>query len=322
MQAVVYDRYGPPSVLQLRELPMPKPARGQVLVKVHAAALNPKDALTRAGKFALLSGRRFPLIPGNDFAGTIAGIGPGVSGYQMGDAVYGMSNRFVGACHAEYIAIPVSELAPRPQTLGFVEAAALPLAAMTALQALRDCGRVAKASEVCIHGASGGVGTFAVQIAKALGAHVTALCSQANREFVQGLGADEVVDYRITPPSALSRRFDCFFDVFGNQSYARIKPRLRPRGSYVTTVPKQRNFVDHGLTLLSPLRRARVVMVRSRHQDLLQLSHWVEEGWLRPIIATVLPLSEARQAHERIETRRTRGKIVLEISAPGPARPA
>lgn len=313
MRAAAYDRYGPPSVLELQDLPKPQPRRGEVLVKVHAAAMNPKDALTRAGKFALLSGRRFPLIPGNDFAGTIEEIGTGVSGYSLGDAVYGMSNRFVGACFAEYVVVPVTELAPKPPSLTFVEAACLPLAAMTALQGLRDCGRVNAGSEVCIHGASGGVGTLAVQIAKALGAHVTALCSAANREFVQSLGADEVVDYRTTAPASLSRTFDCFFDVFGNQSFAAIKPRLRWRGTYVTTVPKRRNFIDHGRTLASPLRRARVVLVRSRSADLLQLTRWIEDGRLKPIIATVLPLTQVRQAHELIETRRTRGKIVLEI---------
>lgn len=317
MQAVVYDRYGPPSVLSLRDLPMPRPRRGELLIKVHAAAMNPKDALTRAGRFALLSGRRFPLIPGNDFAGTVAGLGSGVTGYEMGDAVYGMSNRFVGACFAEYVAIPAGELAPKPPSLDFVHAAALPLAAMTALQGLRNCGRVRAGSEVCIHGASGGVGTFAVQIARALGAHVTALCSAANREFVHGLGADVVVDYRTTPPASLAQSFDCFFDVFGNQSYSAMKPRLRWRGSYVTTVPKRRNFIDYGRTLASPLRRARIVAVRSRTDDLLQLSRWVEEGRLKPVIANVLPLSQVREAHELIETRRTKGKIVLVTGATG-----
>lgn len=185
---------------------------------------------------------------------------------------------------------------------------------MTALQALRDCGRVGAGAEVCINGASGGVGTLAVQIAKAMGAQVTALCSAANREFIQGLGADEVIDYRATPPTQLTQPFDCFFDVFGNQSFSAIRPLLRSRGTYVTTVPKQRNFIDHALTLLSPLRRARVVVVRSRAADLEQLSRWVADGRLKPIIATVLPLSEIRQSHELIETRRTRGKIVLDIS--------
>jgi NADPH:quinone reductase-like Zn-dependent oxidoreductase len=314
MQVAAYDRYGPPSVLSLREIPQPRAGRGEVVVKVHAAALNPKDALTRAGKFALLSGRRFPMVPGNDVAGTVAEVGADVNDFRIGDAVYGMSNRFCGACCAEYVVMPIGELAPKPASLGFVAAAAVPLAALTALQALRDCGHVVAGSEVCIHGASGGVGTFAVQIAKALGAHVTALCSQANREFVHGLGADEVIDYRCAPPPSLAQKFDCFFDVFGNQSYAVIKPRLRWRGTYVSTVPKMRNFIDHGRTFVSPLRRARMVIVRSIVQDLEQLSRWIGEGRLKPIIATVLPLSDIRQAHELIETRRTKGKIVLEIT--------
>ena len=313
MKAAVYDRYGPIEVLELRERPTPVAGRGQVLVQVAAAAVNPKDALTRMGKFALISGRRFPLIPGNDFAGIIAGLGSGVSGHAIGDEVYGMCNRFVGACCAEYVAVPVNELALKPRSLSFVEAASLPLAAMTALQALRDRGQVGSGSEVCIHGASGGVGTLAVQIAKALGARVTALCGAASADFVCELGADEVFDYHTTPPTAIDRSFDCFFDVFGNQSYAAIKPRLRWRGVYVTTVPKQRNFIDYGRTLLSPLQRARIVAVRSRRADLETLTRWVAEGRLHPTVAMVLPLDDIRRAHEMIETRRTHGKIVLQI---------
>ncbi len=313
MQAAVYDRFGPPSVLSLRDLPQPTLRQGEVLVKVQAAAINPKDALFRAGKFAWLSGRNFPMIPGSDFAGTVAEIGAGVTSCKTGDAVYGMADRYVGACCAEYVAVPSDELASKPPSLSFIEAASLPLTAMTALQALRDCGRVVAGVEVCIHGASGGVGTVAVQIAKAMGARVTALCSAANLEFVRALGADEVVDYRTTAPTALHRRFDCFFDVFGNQSYTAIKPLLPRHGTYVSTVPKLRNFIDHGLTLFSPLRRARLVTVRSRSEDLEQLSRWVADGRLKPIIATVLPLSEIRQAHELIESRRTKGKIVLQV---------
>jgi NADPH:quinone reductase-like Zn-dependent oxidoreductase len=313
MKAAIYDRWGPPDVLEVREVPMPVPASGQVLVRVAAAAVNPKDALVRAGKFAAIAGSGFPKIPGNDFAGTVAAVGPNVQGCAEGTPVFGMSNRMAGATCAEYVLADAGELAPKPPSLDFVEAASIPLVALTALQALRDCGGVGEGSEVCIHGASGGVGTVAVQIAKALGARVTALCGADSAGLVRKLGADEVLDYRKTPPASIQQKFDCFFDVYGNQSFATMKSRLKPRGVYVTTVPKVRNFIDHGRTLLWPGRRARLVIVKARVSDLKLLSDWIKQRRLRPVVAAVLPLHDIRKAHEMIETRRTHGKIVIRV---------
>jgi NADPH:quinone reductase-like Zn-dependent oxidoreductase len=181
------------------------------------------------------------------------------------------------------------------------------------LQALRDLAKVGPGSRVCINGASGGVGTFAVQIAKALGAQVTALCSAANHELVAALGADVVIDYRDTPPERLSGAYDCFFDVFGNQTLARVRAQLAPRGLYITTVPNRRNIRDHALTLLWPGKRARLVVVRSRRADLEQIARWVDEGRIRAVIDSTLPLSQIVDAQLRLHSRRSRGKIVLTI---------
>lgn len=313
MKAAQYDRYGGPEVIEIRDVVEPVPGPQQVLVKVEACALNPKDALTRAGKFARLAGPRFPKGVGYDYAGTIAAVGAQVTDAKVGDPVFGMLSGWRSCAAAELVTVDRDERAPRPRGLDAIQAAALPLAAQTALQALRDLGRVGPASEVAIHGASGGVGTLAVQIAKVLGARVTALCGADSAARMRELGADAVYDYRQTPPAALAERFDCFFDVFGNQSYRHMRDRLRPRGSYVTTVPSPANIRDHALTLLWPGRTARLVVVKTRREDLEQIARWVESGKLRPVVATVLPLSAMREAHVQIQAKRTHGKIVLTV---------
>ena len=313
MKAIEYDRYGGPEVIVLRDVPVPEPRPGEVLVRVRAAALNPKDALVRSGRFPVLAGKEFPKRMGYDLAGTVAALGAGVSAFTVGQPVYGMINNWRAGAFAEYAALPADELAPRPTGLDDAGAAALPLAAQTALQALRDLAGVRPGQQVVIHGASGGVGTMAVQIAKALGAKVTALCGAGSAELVRGLGADTVIDYRHMPPAQLLGRYDAFFDVFGNQSFFGVRHLLTARGCYVSTVPSPRNIRDHGLTRFSPLRRARLVVVRSRRADLDTLSAWVAEGRLRPLIAARLPLAETAQAHAMIQTKNTHGKIVLDI---------
>lgn len=313
MKVIEYDRYGGPEVIVLREVPTPEPQRGEVLVRVRAAALNPKDALVRAGKFKRLAGPKFPKRMGYDLAGEVVALGPGVSGFAVGQPVYGMINSWRAGAFAEYAALPVDELAPRPAGLDDAQAAALPLAAQTALQALRDLAGVGPGRRIAIHGASGGVGTLAVQIAKALGAEVTALCGAGSAELVRSLGADTVCDYRQTSPSQLPGRYDAFFDVFGNQSFFGVRHLLSARGCYVSTVPNARNVRDHLLTRFSPLRRARLVVVRSKRADLETLSGWVAEGRLRPLVAARLPLAETARAHAMIQAKNTHGKIVLDI---------
>jgi len=313
MKAAVHDRFGGPEVLEVRDIPAPVPGPGEVLVRVHAAAINPKDALVRLGKFRRMSGSDFPKLTGLDHAGTIAALGPGVTGFAVGEAVFGMLNGWKGGTCAECVVAKPGELAAKPAALEFGEAAAIPLAALTALQALRDLGRVGPRSCVCIHGASGGVGLFAVQIAKALGARVTALCGPAAAELVRSLGADEVLDYQAQPPASLGQRFDCFFDVFGNQSFGGMNRQLAPRGIYISTVPSRRNIIDYLRTRFWPGRRARLVVVKSRRADLETLARWSGEGRLRAVIAARFPLAQIRGAHEQVQTKRTHGKIVIDI---------
>jgi NADPH:quinone reductase-like Zn-dependent oxidoreductase len=318
MQAAIYERFGTPEVLEVRDIPQPVPGAGEVLVRVRAAAINPKDALTRAGKFQRFSGTDFPRLTGLDYAGDIAALGAGVSGLAVGDAVFGMLNGWKGGACAEYVVAKLGEFAPKPAELGYAEAAAIPLAAQTALQALRDLGRIGPNSRVCIHGASGGVGGFAVQIAKALGADVTALCGASSAAMVWDLLADQVYDYAKQPPASLDQRFDCFFDVFGNQSFAGVKRQLAPRGVYISTVPSRRNLIDHVRTRFWPGRRARLVVVKSRRADLETLAQWVVEKRMMPMLAARVPLAEIRRAHELIQTKRTHGKIIIDIAEQQP----
>lgn len=313
MIAIEYSRYGGPEVIELREVPVPQPQRGEVLVRVHAAALNPKDALVRAGKFKHLAGAGFPKRMGYDLAGVVADVGSGVSDLAIGQRVFGMIQSWQAGAFAEFAVLPRQQLAALPDSITFAQAAAIPLAGQTALQALRDLGQVGPGSRVVIHGASGGVGTLAVQLARWLGAEVTALCGPDSAALVASLGADSVFDYHQTAPTQLPGRYDCFFDVFGNQHFAAIKPLLHARGSYVSTVPNSRNIRNHALTRFWPGRKARLVVVQSREADLKTLAQAVSVGQLRPLIAARFPLAEMRQAHVLIATKRTHGKIIFEL---------
>ena len=312
MRALVYDRFGPPDVLHVAEVDAPVARRGEVLVRVGAAALNPKDVLIRKGKFSLVAGRRFPKIPGYDFAGTVEDVGPHVHGLSRGQPVYGMINGWSGRACAELVSVPAGELAAMPERLSVVEAAAVPLAALTALQALRDEARISAGARVVVNGASGGVGTFAVQIAKRLGARVTAVCSRRNAELVMSLGADDVLAYDEGDVRELEGEVHAFFDVFGNQPYPKVRHLLSRRGRFVTTIPRPGAVVRDVATRLS-LRSARLVVVRSRARDLDLLRSWIDAGVLRPVIDRSVPLERGAEAAAYLETKRARGKVVLTL---------
>ena len=313
MRAIRFHRYGPPGVLRWEEAPDPVPGRGEVRVRVRAAALNPKDALVRKGKLRLFTGwQRFPLASGYDLAGVVDALGPGVRSVAAGDAVFSMIQSWrAGAC-AELAVVPERELARKPASLSMTEAAAVPLAASTALQALRDLLHVRAGETVVLNGASGGVGVFAIQIAKILGARAVAVCSRKNAELVTSLGADEVLPYDEAPLTARRRRFDAIFDIFGSAPFPKVTHLLGPRGRYATTLPRPSTAARDLLTRHTR-RPARLVVVKSDSRDLAQLASWIDEGALRPVIDRVWPIADAAEAHVYLETKRARGKIVLEV---------
>ena len=319
MLAARVHRYGPPEVLSFDRMDTPAPGRGEALVRVRAAALNPKDVIVRKGKFRWLTGpeggRRFPLRVGQDFAGEIvATVGPDPVGTPVFGRLGGL--RTFGAC-ATHVLAKHDWYAPRPPGLDDVGAAALPLAALTALQALRDDGRLEAGASVLVNGASGGVGAYGVQLAKALGARVTGVSSARNRELVLGLGAAGHVDYAATELATLDERFDVIFDAFGNRSPDELGPILAPGGTYVTTVPGPHAVLWQLRSYLGG-RRSRLVVVRSRRRDLDFLSRAVEAGTLRPVVDRVLPFEELAAAHAYLETRRARGKVVVTLPDPPP----
>jgi len=287
------------------------PKRGQVLVRTRFIGVNPKDVIVRKGKFQIATGKRFPLIVGHDIAGEVVEAGVG-SDLSEGELVFGMINDFAGRAYAEYAAVDAQQLARVPSSIELRVAAAAPLAAQTALQALRDDARVKPGQKVLINGASGGVGVFAVQIAKILGTHVTAVCSHRNTELVRALGADRVLDYNKTDLVDLEERFDAIFDVFGNYSFDRLKHLLTPRGTYVQTVPSRRIFKDVVRTFLGR-KRAKLVIVKSRRAQLEWIRQQIDAGSLRVVVDRSFTLDDAAEAHRYMETKRARGKVVLEV---------
>lgn len=312
MRAAVYARFGGPEVVEVREVPRPVARRGEVLVRVRAAALNPKDLLIRKGRMQLISGRRFPRFMGYDFAGEVAEAPGGTGGLRPGDRVFGMLNGHRGGTCAEYAAVPVTELTRTPEGLDDAGAAALPLVSLTALQALRDVAGLGTGQRVLVIGASGGVGTVAIQLARSLGADVTTVSSAQNLELCRGLGAHRTLDYRVEDPFR-SGTYDVIFDVFGKSRFADARGALAPRGCFVSTVPSRAIFTAWARTLVGR-QRARLVVVKSRASDLEHLAALVKEGRLRPVVDRELPLDALREAQAFLETRRARGKAVLRVA--------
>ncbi|MEQ8980837.1 MAG: NAD(P)-dependent alcohol dehydrogenase [Deltaproteobacteria bacterium] len=300
MRAVLYDRFGDPRVLRIGETAEPS---GACVVDVTAAALNPKDVLMRKGKFSTFVRAPFPRLCGYDFAGQLDGR-----------EVFGMINGMLGRTCAERVAVDADELADRPSALTPEPAASIPLAGQTALQALRDDGGLKRGQHAVINGASGGVGTLAIQIAKALGARVTSITSAKNRELCTELGADEALAYDETDPLANLRDVDVFFDVFGNRSLADVRPGLARRATLVSTVPNPRVMLEVARTVLSQ-QRTKLVVVKSRRRDLELLAGWADDGALKAVVDRTYAMEEIAEAHRHIESKRTRGKVVVRIRA-------
>lgn len=312
MKAIVLDHYGPPEMLQPAELPQPRPRPGQVLIRVHAAAVNPIDWRVRSGSLRFVLPAKLPLVPGYDVSGEVAECGRGVEAFRPGAEVFAFLDRISGSGYAEFAVASESVVAPKPRNCTHEEAAAVPLAATTVLQALVNLGRIAPGNEVLINGASGGVGTFAVQIAKALGATVAGVCGPHNVELVAKLGADRVIDYSRDDFTRQSARYDIVLDAVAKSSYPACRRLLRPGGRFITTLPWPKHYFWQALSVLGG-RRCRVILARPNGGDLRRIAELIESGRLRPVIDRVLPLEEAAEAHRLSESGRVRGKLVLRV---------
>lgn len=314
MRAVSQAAAGGSDVLEVVEVPRPIPSPTEVLVRVHAAGVNPTDWKTRArGRF--MTGAVPPFILGFDVSGVVETVGPGVTIFEAGDEVFGMPKypNPAGA-YAEFLAAPARHFAPKPTTCGHVEAAALPLAALTAWQALVDTAGVKPGDRVLVHGAGGGVGHLAVQIAKARGAHVVGTARSDKHPLLRALGADELVDYTVEDFTTRVRDVDVVLDAVGGGYAARSLVSMRRGGVLVSLLELSPDF---------PVKRAHELDVRALrmlvepdHAGMLAIAGLVENGSLRPIIDSVLPLCRAGEAHVLGESNRTLGKIVLTVRSP------
>ncbi|NJK63572.1 MAG: NADP-dependent oxidoreductase [Synechococcaceae cyanobacterium SM2_3_1] len=311
MQAVVIDGYGDVDVLSLQEVPRPTPAAGEVLIQTRAIGVNPVDWKTRKGRGVAPRIQQLPLILGWDVAGSVIQVGPQVTSCAVGSSVFGMV-RFPnpGATYAEFVTAPVEQLALIPEKIDTIQAAAAPLAALTAWQALFSTAHLQKGQTVLIQAAAGGVGHLAVQLAKIHGAHVIATASSRNVEFLRRLGVDEIIDYQVTPFETLGPVADLVLDPLGGEIQARSLKVLKPQGYLVSLVQEP----DAGLLARYGVQGSRI-LVHPDQEQLQAMAHLLARGQLQPHVSTVLPLAEVRTAHTLSEGGHTRGKIVLQISA-------
>ncbi len=316
MKAIIINRYGSPEVFEEAEVEKPKIKPDQMLVKVYAASVNPIDWKIRKGMLKIITGTKFPMILGFDVSGEVVETGGLITKFKQGDLIYARLDGLPGGAYAEYAAVSEKVAASKPSNITHEQAAAVPLAAMTALQALRDEGQIKTGQQVLINGASGGVGTFAIQIAKILGAGVvTGVCSSKNLDLVKSLGAERVIDYTQQDFTKESAKYDIVFDVSGNCSFNECKGVLHPQGVYITTQPYPGNYLKSFLTWITPGQKYKVILLKSNSEDLAFLKEKIEAGKLRVVIDRTYPLSETAAAHAYSETGRATGKIAISIAS-------
>lgn len=323
MKAIVYTKYGPPDVLELKEVEKPTPKDNEVLVKVHAASVNAADwRLMRADPFlarlhaGLLKPTKFRIL-GADIAGRVEAIGRNVNRFQPGDEVFGAV--FARGGFAEYKSARENELVLKPANISFEEAAAVPLAALTALQGLRDAGQIKAGQKVLINGASGGVGTFAVQIAKYFGAEVTAVCSTRNLDMVRSIGADQVIDYTQEDFTKNGQRYDLILAANGYHPILNYRRALSPKGIYVMSGGSmaqmfQALLLGPWISMIGSKKLGALTMKRKQKQkDLVFMKELIEAGKVVPVIDRRYPLSEVPEAIRYLEEEHARGKVVITL---------
>jgi NADPH:quinone reductase-like Zn-dependent oxidoreductase len=326
MKAILCRRPGRPEVLELEEIDKPSIADDGVLVRVHASSVNPVDffPLSRVAYTARLLSGRFkakPVVLGTDFAGTVESVGKSVTEFKPGDEVFGGKDR---GTFAEYVSVPAQgALVAKPASVTFEQAGAVAVAAITALQALRDHGRVREGQKVLINGASGGVGSFAVQIAKAFGAHVTAVCSPRNVETARALGADRVIDYTREDFTRSGESYDLIIDIAGNHSWSECKRVLAPTGIMVATGGSAhtvwggnstiRHLIGVRLASMRDTRKAALFIAKLNKADLLVLQKLLAEGKITPVIDRCYELNRVSEAFDYMGEGHAKGKIILNV---------
>jgi NADPH:quinone reductase-like Zn-dependent oxidoreductase len=309
MKAIVVHEYGGPEVLKYEDAPRPEPKEDQILVRVVAAGVNPVDGMIRSGMFAKHEKAAFPMILGGDIAGVVENVGNKIAKFKTGDPVFAYLSLKNGGGYSEYALATEREAAPKPKSLTYVEAAAVPIVALTAWQALVDTAKLSAGQTVLIHGGSGGVGTFAIQIAKARGAKVIATASTANQDLLKELGADIAVDYTKQKFEDLAKDVDVVLDSVGKDTLARSYGVVKKGGFIVSIVARldQAELDKHGI-------HGATLSVDPNSEELAEIGKLIDEKKIKVIVSQTFPLSEAVKAQEQAATGHTRGKIVLKVA--------
>lgn len=311
MKAVTINRYGSIDVLEYSEVEQPKITPNQLLVKIHSTSVNPVDWKIRQGQLQLLSGFNFPIVLGSDLSGVVLEVGEQVKNFEPGDEIYTFVNPLVGGAYAEYAAVPVETAALKPKNMTHSQAAAVPVAGLTAFQGLLDLGQIRPGDKVLINGASGGVGTFAVQIAKAMKAEVTGVCSSNNITLVESLGANRVIDYNQIDFTQQIEQYDIIFDAVGKETFSACEKVLKPEGIYISTLPTVENLAPTFFTLFVPGQKSKLILAQPSPRDLIAIRELIEDGLVKSIIDRTYKLAEIAEAHAYSEMGHTVGKIVL-----------
>jgi NADPH:quinone reductase-like Zn-dependent oxidoreductase len=322
MKAIVCNKYGSPDVLELKEIKKPLPLENQVLVKVHTASLNYGNLVLLKGKpflarFAFGLMRPKYSIPGGDIAGKIEALGKNVTQFQVGDEVFGDLSSCGWGGFAEYVTVPEYALALKPANISFEEAAATPMAGVTALQGLRDKGKIKSGQKVLIYGASGGVGTFAVQIAKSFGAEVTGVCSTRNLEILRSIGADHIIDYTKEDFTKNEASYDLILGVNGFHSISAYKRALKPNGNFVIVGGSEsqlyKTLVLVPFSSMTGSKKGSNLLQRANQKDLNYIKELLETGKVRPVIDKRYKLSEVTEAFKYFQEGHAQGKVVLTV---------
>ena len=308
MKAIRIHEFGGPDVLKYEDAPQPVPAADEVLIKVYASGVNPVDTKIRAGHTQGKFPVDFPLTPGWDVSGEIEEVGSEILNFRIGDEVYSRPDLTRNGTYAEYIVVKANQVNHKPKSIDHDKSAAIPLAGVTAWQGLFTHGQLENGQRVLIHGASGGVGTFAVQFAKWKGAYVIGTASEDNIDFLYELGADEVIDYRNEEFEEEVSNIDLVFDLIGGDTQKRSLQVIKSGGRLVTTVKpeNEKEASSKNIDLIG-------FMAQSLPGDLQQIADLVDSGKVKPVISEILPLAQAAEAHKKIENGHIRGKIVLRV---------
>ena len=316
MRAVAYDSFGDASVLALRELAAPQPERGEVQVRITMASLNPVDFKLRSGMLRMVGRPRRPAITGKDFAGVITALGAEVQGYAVGQRVFGsvepMGGR--GSC-AQFVALSTDLIAPTPDALSDEVAASLPVAAGTALQCLTNVASLGRDQSILITGASGAVGSAAVQIARSIGAHITGVCGTTNIDYVRSLGAEKVIDYKTDNWAAIDRQFDVIFDAAAAASFSIARPRLRPAGIYINTMPRPELFWAAVVARLSSRQRCVPFLLKTDAALLQRRAESIVSKVIVQCIHEIVGRDQGGPAQGRMQQCKVRGKICVRVDA-------